>query len=92
MDCPERKGLGFKPEVNGHVLQSLGIMMPRVEDHSNVRPDRAYPFTSQVVGLFDEPGPAGEDSSGGAPESTSLLVYSGRTPLSWTLRKWCGFR
>ena len=40
LDCQSRGGLGFRPGPTAHMLDTLGIGMPRVE-HMVQRPDRA---------------------------------------------------
>jgi len=87
LDCAERKGLGFKPEVHGHVLQTLGISMPRVEDNSALRRDKAYPFVSKVVGMFDDEHLTATtvdslDSTVGGSPCSSLLVYDGEDDVT----------
>ena len=50
MDCQSRGGLGFRPGPTAHMLDTLGIGMPRVE-HMVQRPDRAYVARSVVSSL-----------------------------------------
>ena len=68
-------GLGFRPGPDFHVLDTLGIRMPRCEDHSKTRKDRASAFEARLSSLDDasctEPG-------GGSRE---LLRYDGEEPL-----------
>ena len=51
------------------MLETLGIVAPRCEDNTNARRDRAYPFVTRVISIFDDPlvlgcaGGAGGDSS-----------------------------
>ena len=75
LDCAGRMGLGFRPGPDFHVLDTLGIRMPRCEDHSRTRKDRAYAFEARLSCLDDasctEPG-------GGSRE---LLRYDGEEPL-----------
>ena len=66
LDCEAKGGLGFRPEAHGHVLSALGIVMPRTEDSSNARRDRAYPFVSNVVSIFDDPPSALSGETGDA--------------------------
>ena len=76
LDHPSRLGLGFRPGPNGHVLDTLGITMPRCEDLSRTRRDRVYAFSSTISSLDDpscsEPG----DSR------RQLLVYDGEEAVS----------
>ena len=46
LDCEAKRGLGFRPGPDCHILDSLGIQVPRCEDNTNARQDRAYPFVS----------------------------------------------
>ena len=48
LDCGDKKGLGFRPGPDSHVLDSLGIRVPRCEDSSRARTDRAYAFVSRL--------------------------------------------
>ena len=50
LDCQSRGGLGFRPGPTAHMLDTLGIGMPRVE-HMVQRPDRAYVARSVVSSL-----------------------------------------
>ena len=45
LDCEARGGLGFRPGPGFHFLDTVGVKMPRCEDHSKGRHDRAYPFS-----------------------------------------------
>ena len=76
LDHPSRMGLGFRPGPDCHVLDTLGIKMPRCEDLSRTRKDKAYPFTSVVSSLDDEfccePG----------DEKRQLLLYNGEDVLA----------
>ena len=42
LDCEAKRGLGFRPGPDCHILDSLGIQVPRCEDNTNARQDRAY--------------------------------------------------
>ena len=46
LDCEARRGLGFRPGPMTHALDSLGAHLPRCENFSAERKDRAYPFQS----------------------------------------------
>ena len=76
LDHPSRQGLGFRPGPDCHVLDTLGIKMPRCEDLSRTRKDKAYPFTSVVSSVDDElccePG----------DWKRQLLLYDGNDVLS----------
>ena len=76
LDHPSRMGLGFRPGPNGHVLDTLGITMPRCEDLSRMRRDRAYAFSSVISSL--------DDSSCCEPGDSrrQLLVYDGEDTIS----------
>ena len=63
LDCEAKRGLGFRPGPDCHILDSLGIQVPRCEDNTNARRDRAYPFVS-VLSSVDGSGscePGGGD-------------------------------
>ena len=63
LDCEAKRGLGFRPGPDCHILDSLGIQVPRCEDNTNARQDRAYPFVS-VLSSVDGSGscePGGGD-------------------------------
>ena len=76
LDHPSCMGFGFRPGPDCHVLDTLGIKMPRCEDLSRTRKDKAYPFTSVVSSLDDEfccePG----------DEKRQLLLYDGEDVLA----------
>ena len=42
LDCASRMGLGFRPGPEHHILDTLSIRIPRCEDYTRVRKDRAY--------------------------------------------------
>ena len=44
LDCASRMGLGFRPGPEHHILDTLSIRIPRCEDYTRVRKDRAYAF------------------------------------------------
>ena len=63
LDCEAKRGLGFRPGPDCHILDGLGIQIPRCEDNTNARKDRAYPFVS-VLSSVDGSGsfePGGGD-------------------------------
>ena len=74
LDCEARRGLGFRPGPKAHIFDSLGVQMPRCEDLSAERKDRAYPFESVISSL--DSGLAGSHEPG-QPAGRSLLVYDG---------------
>ena len=41
LDCESRHGVGFCPALDYHMLDTLGVRLPRCEDHSCTRKDRA---------------------------------------------------
>ena len=74
LDCEARRGLGFRPGPKAHIFDSLGVQMPRCEDLSAERKDRAYPFESVISSL--DSGLTGSHEPG-QPAGRSLLVYDG---------------
>ena len=74
LDCQAK--IGFRPGPDAHVLDTLGIKVPRCEDSSHVRKDRAYPFVS-VLSSLDGPD---EAEPGG--DGRHLLRYDGGEPVS----------
>ena len=52
LDCEARRGLGFRPGPQSHILDTLGVRIPRCEDSSVERKDRAYVLQS-VISAFD---------------------------------------
>ena len=61
LDAVERGGLGFRPAASCHVLDGLGVKLPRKEEMVPF-PDRAYPFVSIPKTLFDQAWDPGEES------------------------------
>ena len=61
LDCQSRGGLGFRPGPSAHMLDTLGIGMPRVE-HIVQRPDRAYVARSVISSLDSCVWVAGEEA------------------------------
>ena len=61
LDCQSRGGLGFRPGPTTHMLDTLGIGMPRVE-HIVQRPDRAYVARSVISSLDSCVWVAGEEA------------------------------
>jgi len=51
LDCEARRRLGFRPGPQAHILDTLGVQIPRCEDASSERKDRAYVFRSVVSGV-----------------------------------------
>ena len=51
LDCAGRMGLGFRPGPDFHVLDTLKGRMPRCEDNTRTRKDRAYPFEAWLSSL-----------------------------------------
>ena len=53
-------GLGFRPGPETHVLDTLAVQIPRCEDLTRTRKDRAYAFEARLSSLDDstsrEPG------------------------------------
>ena len=46
-------GLGFRPGPETHVLDTLGVQIPRCEDLTRTRKDRAYAFEARLSSLDD---------------------------------------
>ncbi|CAJ1456426.1 unnamed protein product [Effrenium voratum] len=67
-------GLGFRPGPGFHFLDTVGVKMPRCEDHSKGRHDRAYPFS--VASSLDDHSALPRD---GAPRD--LLVAACGEPV-----------
>ena len=63
LDCAGRMGLGFRPGPETHVLDTLGVQIPRCEDLTRTRKDRAYAFEARLSSLDDSTSrePGGED-------------------------------
>ena len=61
LDCQSRGGVGFRPGPTTHMLDTLGIGMPRVE-HIVQRPDRAYVARSVISSLDSCVWVAGEEA------------------------------
>ena len=74
LDCEARGGLGFRPGPGFHFLDTVGVKMPRCEDHSEGRHDRAYPFS--VASSLDDHSALPRD---GAPRD--LLVAACGEPV-----------
>ena len=51
LDCEAGRGLGFRPGPEAHILDTLGVQIPRCEDASSERKDRAYVLRSVVSGV-----------------------------------------
>ena len=83
LDCASRMGLGFRPGPEHPFLDTLSIRIPRCEDYTRVRKDRAYAFEARLSSLDG----AGCFEPGGADRE--LLRYSGTEPLAAT---GCWFR
>ena len=75
LDCASRMGLGFRPGPEHHILDTLSIRIPRCEDYTRVRKDRAYAFEARLSSLDG----AGCSEPGGTDRE--LLNYSGAEPL-----------
>ena len=73
--CASRMGLGFRPGPEHHILDTLSIRIPRCEDYTRVRKDRAYAFEARLSSLDG----AGCFEPGGTDRE--LLRYSGAEPL-----------
>ena len=65
LDCESRHGLAFRPALDYHCLDTLGVKLPRCEDHSRTRKGRAYAFSSSLSPVEGsdcfEPGAKGVD-------------------------------
>ena len=75
LDCASRMGLGFRPGPEHHILDTLSIRIPRFENYTRVRKDRAYAFEPRLSSLDG----AGCVEPGGTDRE--LLRYSGAEPL-----------
>ena len=75
LDCEAKRGLGFRPGPDRHILDSLGIQVPRCEDNTNARQDRAYSFVS-VLSSVDG---SGSCEPGGGDRQ--LLRYDAAEPV-----------
>ncbi|CAK9002134.1 Retrovirus-related Pol polyprotein from transposon 412 [Includes: Protease [Durusdinium trenchii] len=75
LDCEAKSGLGFRPGPDAHILDTLGIKIPRCEDLSRQRKDRAYAFHS-VLSSLDEP--EGFETGG---DQRQLLRFAGEEPV-----------
>ncbi|CAK9017668.1 Pro-Pol polyprotein, partial [Durusdinium trenchii] len=75
LDCEAKSGLGFRPGPDAHILDTLGIKIPRCEDLSRQRKDRAYAFHS-VLSSLD--GPEGFETGG---DQRQLLHFAGEEPV-----------
>ena len=73
LDCEARRGLGFRPGPNSHILDTLGVRIPRCEDASAERKDRAYVLRS-VVSAMDATLP---DSNEPGIGSRASVAFSG---------------
>ena len=51
LDCAGRMGLGFRPGPETHVLDTPGVQIPRCEDLTRTRKDRAYAFEARLSSL-----------------------------------------
>ncbi|CAL1170400.1 unnamed protein product [Cladocopium goreaui] len=77
LDCEARRGLGFRPGPQAHILDTLGVQIPRCEDASSERKDRAYVFRSVVSGV--EAG--AEDFCEPCTGRKAAVVFSGEEPV-----------
>ena len=59
LDCAGRMGLGFRPGPDFHVLDTLGIRMPRCEDHT-----RSQAWTTRHAPSLGAEGGAGAGRAG----------------------------
>ncbi|CAK9056517.1 unnamed protein product, partial [Durusdinium trenchii] len=73
LDCEARRGLGFRPGPMTHVLDSLGVHLPRCENLSAERKDRAYPFRSILSAVDQEAEGHLEPETG----PRAMVVYAG---------------
>jgi len=78
LDCAERGGLGHRTTDKAHVLDGVGIMLPRLEKPEPFS-DKAYPLQSvtvaQIVSAFDG-GPARKELKIPLKDET-VLSYTG---------------
>ena len=73
LDCEARHGLGFRPGPGAHILDTLGVQIPRCEDHSAERKDRAYVFESVISAVESTLAGVNEPGAG----KRALLVFAG---------------
>ena len=75
LNCASGIGLGFRPGPEHRILDTLSIRIPRHEDYSRARKDRAYAFEARLSSLDDggcfEPGSTDRE----------LLHYASAEPL-----------
>ena len=76
LDWESLHGLGFGPALDYHMLDSLGVRLPRCEDHSRTRKDRAYAFSSSLSAV------EGKDCFEPGDADRGLLTFDGPEPLS----------
>ena len=76
LDCEARRGLGFRPGPHAHILDTLGIQVPRCEDLQCERKDRAYAFESVLASTDHGLHGASEPGRG----QRALLSFSGDEP------------
>ena len=76
LDCESRHGLGFRPALDYHMLDTLGVRLPRCEGHSRTRKDRAYAFSSSLSAV------EGTDCFEPGDADRWLLTVDGPEPLS----------
>jgi len=72
LDCEARRGLGLRPGPGAHILDTLGVQIPRCEDHSAERKDRAYVFESEVSAVESTLARVNEPGAG----KRALLVFA----------------
>ena len=67
-----RRGLGLRPGPGAHILDTLGMQIPRCEDRSAERKDRAYVFESEVSAVESTLARVNEPGAG----KRALLVFA----------------
>ena len=73
LDCEARRGLGFRPGPESHVFDTLGARIPRCEDASGERHDRAYVFQSVVSAVEENLAEVNEPKTG----QRASVVFAG---------------
>ena len=83
LDHADRGGLGFRPGPMAHVLESVGILLPRTEEREGYS-DKAYPMDSRIVSsvysAFEEGWDAPE-GRGPFPMTGDVLVCAEATEI-----------
>ena len=77
-------GLGFRPGAETHVLDTLGVQIPRCEDLTRTRKDRAYAFEARLSSLDEHRSrELGDREFPTSPWSSPLGMASSSLPGLW---------